>query len=301
MIVPISPGGFGMRIWSRIAFVAAAPLLLTGCLWSPGKFQSELTLRKNGTFVMDYRGEILIQMPSDSGAQTPFSASMVRCYKDGRVEPATAEITLRNDDAEGAEPATATRHCTPAEIAGEKTKHEKQEAERLSKKSQENSEMAKLFGLPGTDDESNRAFASKLLKQAGWKSVIYKGRGLFDVAYRFEGSARQDYAFPMMPDSDMLIPFVTIRPRADGAVLVTAPAFTGGSGPLSARARMMGLPDKSGDGPKSIAQGRFAIVTDGEFLTNNSDDGPAPHASGRQVQWDVTPTSDKLPEALVRL
>ncbi|QIK96371.1 hypothetical protein G7076_07865 [Sphingomonas sp. HDW15A] len=293
-----------MRIWSKLAFVAAAPLLLTGCLWTPGKFQSELTLRKNGTFVMDYRGEIFLQMPNDSGQPAPFNGSMVRCYKDGRVESGVVEITMAGDNVseQGVDPVSAeTRTCSPVEIASQKAKHDKQEAERLSKKAQENSEMAKLFGMPGTDEESNRAFAAKLMKQAGWKSVSYKGKGLFDVVYRFEGSARQDYAFPLMPDSDMLIPFVTIRPRADGAVQVTAPAFTGGSGPLSARARMMGLPDKGGDGPKSLAQGRFAIVTDGEFLTNNSEDGPAAHATGREVHWDVTPASDKLPEALIKL
>jgi hypothetical protein len=293
-----------MRIWSKLAFAAAAPLLLTGCLWSPGKFQSELTLRKNGTFVMDYRGEILLQMPNDSGAPAPWNESMIRCYKDGRVESGTVPVVISGDDEKNEDATTATadtRPCTPSEISAEKTKYEKQESDRLAKKSQENSEMAKLFGLPGTDDVSNRAFAIKLMKQAGWKSVAYKGKGLFDVVYRFEGSARQDYAFPLMPDSDMLIPFVTIRPRADGSVQVTAPAFTGGSGPLSARARIMGLPDKGGDGPKSIAQGRFTIVTDGEILTNNSEDGPTPHAGGRQVHWDVTPASDKLPEALIRL
>jgi len=293
-----------MRIWSRLAFIAAAPLLLTGCLWSPGKFQSELTLRKDGTFVMDYRGEILLQMPNDSGSPAPWNDSMIRCYKDGRVESGAIEMTMPDDDEanEDAEPAKAdTRPCTSAEVATAKAKHDKQDADRLAKKSQESSEMAKVFGLPGMDDESNRAFAAKLMKQAGWKSVSYKGKGLFDVVYHFEGSARQDYAFPLMPDSDMLIPFVTVRPRGDGSVQVTAPAFTGGSGPLSARARMMGLPDKGGDGPKSIAQGRFTIVTNGEILTNNSEDGPSQHAVGRQVHWDVTPASDKLPEALIRL
>lgn len=290
-----------MRIWSKMTFIVAAPLLLTACLWSPGKFQSELTIRKNGTFVMDYRGEILLQMPNDNNQPAPFNASAVRCFKDGRVETGSILSAMSDDDEQDEDGNTDTRPCTASELAAEKAKYEKQESERMARKGQENAEMAKLFGLPGADDESNRAFAAKLMKQAGWKSVTYKGKGLFDVVYRFEGSARQDYAFPLMPDSDMLIPFVTIRPRGDGAVQVTAPAFTGGSGPLSARARMMGLPDKGSDGPKWVAQGRFAIVTDGEFLTNNSEDGPGPHAGGRQVHWDVTPASDELPEALIRL
>ena len=35
------------------------------------------------------------------------------------------------------------------------------------------------------------------------------------------------------------------------------------------------------DGPVSRAQGRFTIHTDGEILTNNSEDGAAPHPRGR--------------------
>ena len=91
-----------------------------------------------------------------------------------------------------------------------------------------------------------------------------------------------------------------IRDRVDGAVLVSAPAYTGGSGPFGARAKMMGMPDKS-DGPQSLAQGRFTIVTDGEILTNNSEDGAAPHARGRMLKWDVDAASAKVPEALVKL
>ena len=160
--------------------------------------------------------------------------------------------------------------------------------------------MSKMFGLPGADDESNRRFAANMMKYEGWRSVRYAGKGVFDVDYHFEGRVGQDFAFPIMPDSDFIIPFVTIRRRNDGSVMVTAPSFTGASGPFGARAKMMGLPDK-GDGPRSRAEGRFTIVTDGEILTNNSEDGPTAHATGRQVHWDVGAGSTKIPEMLVRL
>jgi hypothetical protein len=158
-----------------------------------------------------------------------------------------------------------------------------------------------MFGLPGADDASNRRFAENLMKYKGWRSATYKGKGVFDVDYHFEGRVGQDYAFPVMPNSDLIIPFITIRQRNDGSVMVTAPALTGGAGPFSARAKMMGLPDKGGDGPASRAEGRFTIVTDGEIMTNNSEDGPVAHPTGRQVHWDVGPGSDKIPEMLVRL
>jgi hypothetical protein len=103
-----------------------------------------------------------------------------------------------------------------------------------------------------------------------------------------------------MPESDIVIPFVTIRKRTDGSVTVTAPALTGGQGPFGARAKMMGLPNK-GEGPPSRAEGRFTITTDGEILTNNSEDGASPAPIGRQLRWDVGPTSTKIPETLIRL
>ena len=290
-----------MGAWGKWIVAAAAPLLLTGCLWGPGKFNSILALNKNGTFVLDYKGEIMMQLPEDKGVTTElWSDKMARCYQDGRAEliPYTMEIGGKATD--GGDD-TNTRQCTSTEIATLRRDYEKQAADRAEAKRTENEQMGKLFGLPGSDDESNRAFAAKLMKYQGWRSVAYKGKGVFDVDYHFEGRTSQDFVFPLMPDSDMVIPFVAIRRRTDGTMLVTAPAFTGGSGPFSARAQMMGLPDKSGDGPRSRAEGRFTIVTDGEILTNNSEDGPVAHPSGRQVHWDVGPASAKVPEMLVRL
>jgi hypothetical protein len=254
-----------MHHWTRRFFALAAPLLLTGCLWGPGKFTSDLTLRKNGSFVLDYRGEIVLQLPPDESTD-PWTDSKAKCTDAGKV-----------------------RACTKAEIADQKSAYDK--------KRKDAEQMAKMFGLPGLDEESNRAFAAKLMKYAGWRSVTYRGNGLFEVDYHMEGSTRQDFLFPALPDNNLIIPFVALRRRADGSVLVTAPAFTGGSGPL-------GPPAGAGDmgrGPVSRAQGRFTVVTDGEILTNNSEDGASPHPLGRAVHWDVSPASTKVPETLIRL
>ena len=284
-----------MRGWGKLVFAAVVPLLLGGCLWGPGKFTSDLALRKDGRFILDYRGEIVLQLPEDKPTPPePWSDKMVRCYDDGRVE--TVRPNVSADD----ETDPQARACTKAELAKHKSEHEKAEADRVAQKSKESAEMAKMFGLPGADDESNRRYAANMMKYEGWKSVRYAGKGVFDVDYHFEGRVGQDFAFPIMPDSDFIIPFITIRRRNDGSVMVTAPSFTGASGPFGARAKMMGLPDKS-DGPRSRAEGRFTIVTDGEILTNNSEDGPSASAKGRQVHWDVGAGSTKIPEMLVRL
>jgi hypothetical protein len=292
-----------MGFWTKIAAVAAAPLLLTGCLWGPGKFTSNLALNKNGSFVLDYRGEIVLQVPDEKAKPEPWNNKMARCIEGGEPELVDPSMAAMMADAQSdeTEDEDVGRPCTASELAQLKSKYAKESAEKAEKKRLENEQMAKIFGLPGTDDDSNRRFAANLSKYAGWRSVTYKGKGVFEVDYHFEGRLTQDYVFPMMPDSDMLIPFITLRRRSDASVLMTAPALTGGAGPFSARAKAMGLPDKGSDGPVSQAVGRFTVITDGEVLTNNSEDGPAVAPGGRQVHWDVGPSLTKVPEMLVRL
>ncbi|MEO5611891.1 MAG: hypothetical protein ABIT68_03880 [Sphingomicrobium sp.] len=290
-----------MGVWGKM-LVAAAALSLTGCLWTPGKFTSELALHKGGAFVLDYRGEIVLQIPDDKDQPSlPWSSALARCYKDGRIRTTIDEVPASSGPGPVTSPGQDVRPCAPAELATLKTSYDKQIAEQAGKRGEKAEQMAKIFGLPGADDASNRRFAANLLKYKGWKSATYRGKGVFDVVYHFEGRADQDFAFPMIPDSDLLVPFIAIRRRNDGAVLVTAPALTGGSGPFGARALAAGLPDSSGEGPKSRAEGRFTVTTDAEILTNNSEDGPIASPLGKQLHWDVGSGSKKIPETLVRL
>jgi hypothetical protein len=292
-----------MMHWTRLIALGAA-LLLTGCLWGPGKFTSDLTLRKDGSFVLNYRGEIVLMLPPDQApAAIPWGDDFARCYTDGRAELMPGVYPIEATPSEMAdleENEEKRRPCTPAEIAKLKQEYERRAAEKAAAKHKENEDMAKAFGLPGLDDESNRAFAAKLMKYAGWRSVTYRGKGVYDVDYHFEGRATQDFLFPALPDNDLMIPFIAIRRRADGSVLVTAPALSGGAGPMAERAGTMGA-SAAGGPPPSRAEGRFTIVTDGEILTNNSEDGASANPLGRQLRWDVGPASKKIPEALIRL
>lgn len=253
--------------WTKRLFAIAAPLLLTSCLWGPGKFQSDLTLRKDGSFVLDYRGQIVLET-ADAMAKPPWQKSMAHCM-DGAKE----------------------RPCSVKEMADQEDAY--------LKKQKSDEEAAKAFGLPGTDEESNRAFAAKLMKYAGWRSVTYAGKGIYDVDYHVEGRLTQDYVFPMMPDSNIVIPFIALRRRTDGALLVTAPALTGGMNMFGPMAQQMGGTQTKG--PRSRAEGRFTIHTDGQIVTNNSEDGPSPEPAGQQVHWDIAPGANKVPETLVRL
>jgi hypothetical protein len=281
-----------MHHWMRRLAVAGAALLLTGCLWGPGKFTSDLALQKDGSFTLDYRGQIVLQLPPDMDSKSePWSDQTAQCYFG---EDGTKPTPERSGDKYPKE-----RPCTAAEIASQRALYEKQMSDMAAAKRKSNEEMGKVLGLPGLDDASNRAFAAKMMKYEGWRSVTYRGKGVFDVDYHFTGRATQDFLFPTLPDNDLVIPFVAIRRRADGSVMVTAPAMTGGEGALAARAGMAAAAGK--EGPVSHAEGRFTVTTDGEILTNNSEDGAAAHPMGRQLVWNVGPTSRKIPEALIRL
>jgi hypothetical protein len=285
-----------MRMWARALIVAAAVLPLASCLWGPGKFQSGLALRKDGSFALDYRGEIVLQSAEGMKGDKlePWSDEKAHCLvgEDGRKLSSAVAVV---EGPGGTRP--KERPCTKAEIASQKLAYDEQQADMRAAQSKKADEMAQMFGMPGADDASARAFAAKLSKYAGWRSVAYRGKGVFDVDYHFEGRLTQDYVFPLMPDNELIIPFVALRRRSDGSVMMSAPGL--GGNPFAARAKAAGMPDS--DGPPSRAEGRLTVTTDGEILTNNSEDGPSPHALGRQVHWDISPASVKTPEMLVRL
>ena len=94
-----------MHHWTKRLFAIAVPLLLTSCLWGPGKFTSELALHKDGSFVLDYRGQIVLQLPSDDKVE-PWNPSTAHCADD-----------------EGSD-----RSCTNAEVAEQKAEYDKQAA-----------------------------------------------------------------------------------------------------------------------------------------------------------------------------
>jgi hypothetical protein len=78
-----------MHHWFKRLVAIAAPLLLTGCLWGPGKFTSDLTLKKNGSFVLDYRGEIILET-AELMKPKPWQATMAHCLSEAKPRPCSA-------------------------------------------------------------------------------------------------------------------------------------------------------------------------------------------------------------------
>ena len=108
---------------------------------------------------------------------------MARCFEGGEAELTDVASGVFDVPDASDEPDKQARKCTPPELAKLRAQYEKDSAEKAAQKRQESEQMAKLFGLPGSDDASNRRFAANLMKYQGWRSVAYKGKGVFDDDY----------------------------------------------------------------------------------------------------------------------
>lgn len=277
---------------SRILLALFAPLLLTGCLLSPGKFTSQLSLMKNGSFSYSYAGEIqmlafskLAEMAADE--EEEFTAS--DCYDDDF-----------ND-----------RPCTEGEIAEQKAEWDANADVRKAKKAKE-AEQMKMFlgGIDPSSPEAAEEFAEKLSRQKGWNKVTHKGDGLFEVDFSVSGQLSHDFAFPMIEKMPMGASFVSAILRKDGKVRIDADGFAaqGAGNPMQGMmSGAMGLAQlKSSEGEGSpnmvLPEGTFTVITDGAILANNTDEGPSQNAAGQQVlTWAVSPRTEAAPTALVDL
>ena len=245
-----------MGRYYRWALALVAPLLLTGCLLIPGKFESQLRLMNDGTYSFTYNG----QMQMAEGDDNPMSS----------------QSGMADDDADN---------------GGQQDDDQK------------NLAMSAIFGgaVPG-DDEGLKKFAEQLAKYDGWNKVEYVGNNLFEVEYAVSGNFDQMFAFPTMPGATMQFPFVQIIRRSGGELEVLTPAMAGPGGLAGA----MGPMPMGGSSEKRKMEpidGVFTIVTDGEVLTNNTEDGLTLSGGTKNMRWKVDGTSgpDGSPRAIIKL
>ncbi|PXW69562.1 hypothetical protein C7451_11682 [Blastomonas natatoria] len=310
-------GLVGMRMMA----VAAVALMLTGCLLFPGKFAADMTVMRGGGFSFAYKGDIhllglsqLIAMGAaldDKGAEfTPGP-----CYGEPAEVDAAVLKTAFAQDEEGWAEEALERECTPSEIETQKQAWDDQRAAKKAEDAK-NIEIAKalLGGIDPTSPDAIDEFIVRIKKQKGWREVIHKGDGLFSVDYAVSGRIDQDYSFPTIERVQGISPFVVATARTNNAVRIDAPAFIGAGQSSLLGGNMGGLMSlfaaigASSDGPEGKllasmpkAEGSFTIRTDGEILTNNTEDGPSGSGALRVLEWKVNARRDRAPEALIML
>ena len=269
--------------------LAVLAVLLAGCLLLPGKFGSDLSLRRDGSFSFGYKGEIILMALADpkdmAGPDASATFTPEPCFDDETIEK---------------------RPCTKDEVDKQKAAFDETQKGAADKKKQDADMMkAMLGGIDPSDPKAGDEFAARLMRQQGWKSVIHRGNGRFDVEYNIAGRLDHDFVFPVIEKMSGVAPFLTVVRRTDGTVRVEAPAFStgGAASPMMAMMQSMGglKPDSKDSDKLPKAEGTFAVVTDGEILANNTDEGPRPDAGGKRLSWVVNSQTAAAPTALVRL
>lgn len=311
----------GGRFAAHILAVVAAAMLLSGCLLSPGKFTADMTVMRGGGFSFAYQGEIhllglsqIIAMGSALDSKGgEFAPSP--CYGDPvQIDGAVLKTALLQDEEAWTEEALE-RECTATEIEQQKSEWEDQRAAKKAEDAR-NIEMVKalLGGIDPSSPDAIDEFIARIKKQKGWRDIVHKGDGLFMIDYAVSGRIDQDFTFPVIEKTQGLAPFVVAVARANGAVRIDAPAFAasaesgflgGGMGGLIQILQTFGAAGDS-DEAKMFAslpkpQGSFTIRTDGEILTNNTDDGPVATGSMKELVWRINSRSNRAPEALIML
>lgn len=314
----------GGRLGLRILVAAAAAWMLTGCLLSPGKFTADMTVMRGGGFSFTYKGDIhllglsqLVAMGAaldDKGGE--FTPSP--CYGEpAEVDAAVLKTAYAQDEQEGegwAEEALE-RECTPAEIESQKEAWEEQRAAKKAEDAK-NIEIFKamLGGIDPTSPDAIDEFITRIKKQKGWREVVHKGDGLFTVDYAISGRIDQDYSFPTIEKVQGITPFIVATARTNNAVRIDAPAFAAGGQSSFMGGNMGGLmsilqavgSSSNSEEAKIFAglpkpDGMFTIRTDGDILTNNTEDGPSVAGAMRVLEWKVNARRDRAPEALISL
>lgn len=286
-------------IW-RAALPTIACLALSACFLQPGKFDSTLDLRKDGSFTFSYKGQIYLL------ALSKIAEAASKAEADQKFEPESCHDDDFND-----------RPCTADELAEQKRNWQDQQQKKQAedKKSAE-AMRAMLGGIDPSDPAAAMELADRLRHQAGWRSVSYVGDGLFEVDFALSSKLSHDFSYPTVERFPMANVFVMANRRADGSVRIDAPGFTAQNpaNPMQgAMAGMLGAAALSDAAKKDGASaddaalgmpevdGTFRIVTDGEILANNTDNGPQAGAAGKVLQWRITRRTQAAPMALVRI
>jgi hypothetical protein len=174
----------------RIALAIAAPLLLLGCLLTPGKFTSTLSINADRSFAFTYKGEVYAK------------------DTDGMSNALGKAAENDDDDADDAQQAAFIL------TAAEKDKGD--DARTAAEKK-------------AAADTKNRALAAALAKESGYRSVQYVGDGRFLIDYAISGTLDHAFIYPFNTDAEVVFPFIALELRGRDVIRVKAPAFANDS------------------------------------------------------------------------
>lgn len=279
-----------MMHWGK-ALVAALfmPLALAACLFVPGKFASTLDIRADRSFTFTYKGEI--------------QALDLKRLSGKAMEAAIAEDAGKDNDSSEDSEEESTDGATFNEVAfAQDTKDVKKEDPELALTPEEKAER----------DAEYRELAAQIAKEAGYRTVEYRGEGMFYVDYAISGKLSHGFAFPYNQDAEMVFPFVVVDLRGKDSVRIKAPGFAaqemGGMGNAASAGAMGAMSQGMGEGmgkamgfdPAKI-DGSFTLTTDAEIVSQNQEDGARTTGTTKTIVWKVTNRTKDAPMAVLRV
>jgi hypothetical protein len=247
-----------MERLGKITFALCAPIILFGCILTPGKFVSTMTINADRSFAFTYKGEVIAIDPSSELSKGLKSSS------DESADSDTAPLADSDETSKTKPKATA-------------------KAANDSK---------------GDDDEvKRRALAEALSKEAGYRSVVYVGKGKYLIDYAISGRLDHSFVYPFNSDAEIIFPFLSVELRQGNIVRVRAPGFAKESGSRSTG----GIGSGGASDPSKYLDGTFTLDTDAEIVSQNNEEG-AKKVKGRSVIiWRATPLTKDAPNAALRL
>lgn len=277
----------------RMAAAGLAVLLslaLAACFVMPGKFAATLDLRKDGTFTYAYKGELLV-----IGLTKMVQIAMAP----KKAPPFVAEPCMKDDG-------ESERPCTKAEIAEQKAGYDAEQKRKADKQAAELEMFRKAFGgIDPNDPKAAEELAVRMRGQHGWKSVVYKGNGTYEVDIAISGRLDHDFTFPTIERMPGVTAFLVANRRTNGEVRIDSPlmqaaALTTPMGNAAQTVMQSKMP--AGDIPDfPMAAGTFTLTTDGVILANNTEKGAKAVPTGKQLTWDISGHNPIAPYALIGL
>ncbi len=232
----------------RAALVLVAPLVLWGCVLTPGKFVSSLTVKADRTFAFAYKGEVIaLEAPTSMKGLSDNSEAKSESGETSKPDPAKADAT---EDAEAA--------------------------------------------------AKNREIAAALSKEAGYRSVAYRGKGKFEIDYAVSGRLDHSFVFPFNTDAQAVFPFIAVEVRQGGTVRVRAPGFANSQSNGTGMGGLGGMGGSAPDASKFL-DGVFTLDTDAEIVSQNNEDGAKTVGGRKQIMWRATPLTKDAPTVVLRL
>lgn len=244
-----------------VALAILAPVLLVGCAFSPGKFVSSLTILADRSFTFSYQGEVVA---------VDIASEMAKGMGD-------AFKGLGDDDDKKKKTTTAWLR----DAAWQEEESPDKDGESATDDAEDAAEKEAKF----------KAIAEALTKEAGYRSVTYKGDGVFMIDYQISGKLTHGFLWPFNVDAEVIFPFVVVELRGPDMVRVKAPAFGDSDAPGKGKS----------DSANAKLDGTFTLITDGELVSQNNEDGAKTEGNRRTITWKATPLSKDAPMAVVKV